>query len=280
MITALDHVVLLCRDLAVATESCARLFGRQPHTVSEDADTGLASAFFATRNAGLELVAPAGEGPGAARVRELLADGRRLTSLALRSDDIAADRRSCARRGLSPGEITETRIVDRASKAATDWRRFRLDDAALHGVKGFVIDAPARTTAPAGAGDVARLDHVVVDTPDPTRAAATYGARLGLRLALERHAPQWNVHFLFFRVGGVTLEVIRRLDADPPAGGEDRLWGLTWAVDDIHAAHQRLAAAGLNLSEVRTGRKPGTEVFTVRDGTLGVPTLFIGEAAR
>ena len=35
------------------------------------------------------------------------------------------------------------------------------------------------------------------------------------------------------------------------------------------------AAAGLDVSEVRAGRKPGTRVLTLRDGTCGVPTLLL-----
>jgi hypothetical protein len=41
-----------------------------------------------------------------------------------------------------------------------------------------------------------------------------------------------------------------------------------------------MATAGLDVSEVRTGRRPGTRVFTVRSGALGVPTLVIQPATR
>ena len=37
-----------------------------------------------------------------------------------------------------------------------------------------------------------------------------------------------------------------------------------------------LAAAGLDVSNIRPGRKPGTRVFTLRNGTCNVPTLFVG----
>ena len=36
-----------------------------------------------------------------------------------------------------------------------------------------------------------------------------------------------------------------------------------------------MAAAGFDVSEVRTGRKPGTRVFTVRDAPGGTPTLML-----
>jgi hypothetical protein len=58
------------------------------------------------------------------------------------------------------------------------------------------------------------------------------------------------------------------------------LWGLSWRVADIDAARARLAAAGLDVSEVRGGRKPGTRVMSVRDGTCGINTLLLERAEK
>jgi hypothetical protein len=33
------------------------------------------------------------------------------------------------------------------------------------------------------------------------------------------------------------------------------------------------------VSDVRTGRKPGTRVLTVRSGTCGIPTLLVERTA-
>ena len=60
----------------------------------------------------------------------------------------------------------------------------------------------------------------------------------------------------------------------------DQLWGLSYRVPDADAARARLAASGFDVSEVRTGRKPGTRVLTVRDGTHGVPTLMLEPPQR
>ena len=45
--------------------------------------------------------------------------------------------------------------------------------------------------------------------------------------------------------------------------------------DRIEAATEGVLAAGLEATDVRTGRKPGTRVLTVNTGTLGIPTLFL-----
>jgi hypothetical protein len=67
-------------------------------------------------------------------------------------------------------------------------------------------------------------------------------------------------------------------------GGEisnepDRLSGLAWRVVDPDAAQARLAKAGFDVSEVRSGRKPGTKVFTIRSGVPGAPTLMLSADA-
>ena len=38
--------------------------------------------------------------------------------------------------------------------------------------------------------------------------------------------------------------------------------------------------AGIDVSEVRTGRKPGTRVMSVRSGTCGIHTLFLERTPR
>jgi catechol 2,3-dioxygenase-like lactoylglutathione lyase family enzyme len=119
---------------------------------------------------------------------------------------------------------------------------------------------------------------VVVSSQDPERAAALYGARLGLDMALDRSHQEWG-QLMFFRCGDLIVEVVRR----PVAGADqihDKLWGLSWRVADIDATHARLVAAGIDVSEVRIGRKPGTRVLSVRNGTCGIHTLLLERTAR
>jgi catechol 2,3-dioxygenase-like lactoylglutathione lyase family enzyme len=161
------------------------------------------------------------------------------------------------------------------------WRRFRTPPEAGAGVRWFFIEPLDGILEPAEVplGHVHALDHLVINTPNPDRAMALYGAKLGLRLALDRTAPEWGVRLIFFRTGGLTVEIAHRLGQAEDPSGPDSIWGLTWRVGDIEAAHDRLTRSGFNVSEVRSGRRPGTRVFTVRDGTMGVPTLFISGVA-
>ena len=280
IITALDHAVLVCPDIEAGVDAYSSLLGRGPDWQARK--DGAATAIFPVRNTALELMAPDGDGPVADRLRDIISEqGPGLTSLAFRTDDIAGAHRKLARRGLMPEAITDGASTNRVTGERRAWKRFRCSDDQAAGMKMFVIEPETPLEGPDGEpGSVSSLDHIVINTPNPDRAAALYGARLGLDLRLDRTAEQWKTRFLFFKVGGLTFEVIHRLDGAVDPSAPDTIWGLTWAVADLPAAHARLAGAGLDVSEIRDGRKPGTSVFTVRDGTLGVPTLFISHQAR
>jgi len=283
MITSLDHVTLICPEIDAGVATYETVMGRTADWRAANPVDGTATALFRVGNTALELLAPLGRGPVGERIEALVAeDGPGLTAMAFATGDIGEAHRVLGRRGLGPADIARAEASDAGSGQKLHWQRFRLDTEATAGIRTFIITErsaalPWAATAPGG---VTALDHIVVGTPNPDRAAALYGARLGLRLALDRTAPQWKTRFLFFRTGGVTVEVVNRLGDPADAAGPDRFFGLTWETDDLHAAHARLVAAGLDVSEVRTGRKPGSEVFTLRDGTLGVPTLFIAHSAR
>ncbi|WP_373004406.1 VOC family protein [Hyphomonas sp.] len=277
MISGLDHIVLVCPEIVSGTAVYSALLGRAPdwQSVSED---GAATAIFRVNNTALELMAPKGDGPVAERLGEIITDdGSGLKSLAFATADIEHAHHRLTRRGLNPHEIMPGESRSDISGKTRTWRRFRCDDAETGGIKTFLIEHVTGALAPVDApgGAVVGLDHIVINTPNPDRAAALYGARLGLDLALDRTAPEWKTRFLFFRTGGLTFEVINRLGEDHDARASDSIFGLTWEVDDLAAAHERLLDAGFNVSEMRKGRKPGSHIFTVRDGTLNVPTLFI-----
>ena len=130
-----------------------------------------------------------------------------------------------------------------------------------------------------GPAPIAQLDHVVIYTPNPDRALAVYGAKLGLDLRLDRSNPDWKVRQLFFRCADSVVEFASRLDRQD-SDGLDSFGGLAWQVTDIDVAQARIASAGFDVSEVKTGRKPGTRVCTIRSGVASAPTLLISQGAR
>ena len=280
MLNHLDHIVLICPDIESGIQTYETLLGRQADHVSTS-EAGLASALFVLGNTALEILSPTT--PESRRKFKTLLSGAkgRLTTLAFSAEDLPETRRIFGRRGLKPGEISDGQSIDKNCGETLTWDRFRCPDEVCAGIKTFVISRKEPLTpTDSEPGAAHKLDHVVIETPNPERTIAHYGARLGLRFALDRTIDAFGTRFLFFRSGGLTIEIIHRLVRDYDPASHDTFWGLTWAVDDLHAAHNRLSKKDIDISEIRPGRKPGTEVFTVRNGTLDIPTLFISNTGN
>jgi catechol 2,3-dioxygenase-like lactoylglutathione lyase family enzyme len=279
VITGLDHLVVLLEDIEAGALTYQLLLGRAPSWRSES--EGAQNVLFTLDNTTLELMAPAGNSPTADRIRGVIKTwGEGLASICFRVGDIAKAHRRLDRVALKPDPVAEVESRDLGSGKTLHWKRTRVATELARGVRMFFLELTGERphSAATTAAPITALDHVVVSTEDPERAAALYGARLGLDMALDRSHQEWG-QLMFFRCGDLIVEVVKR----PVAGSDpthDKLWGLSWRVADIDATRARLVAAGVDVSEVRTGRKPGTRVMSVRDGTCGIHTLLLERTVR
>jgi len=280
---SLDHVIIAVRELEPATETYARLLGRAPSWRGEHPGQGTANALFRLANTYVELVGVTGAGPFAERIRGALErDGEGLIGMAFGTDDADQCAAKLRARGLPAANPADGSGVDSQSGAKRQWRNVHWPESASRGVLSFAIEhlspadalPPAPLTAPQESA-VEGLDHVVVRSPDAEAARALYGESLGLRLALDRSFAERGVRLMFFRVGGVTVEIASALGAPADPAARDRLWGLAWRVANADAARARLVGAGFPVTPVRSGNKAGTRVCTVERDTCGVPTLLI-----
>jgi len=289
VLETLDHVVVGTDNLDAAMGRYGRLLGRRPSWRGEHPSAGTENVLFRLENTYLELLAPGGSGPvGDALRARLDAHGEGPVALAFGTADAHACRTAFEARGLAPGPAERSLGRDVESGGYREWVRVELPPAKTRGVVLFAIQhlspPDMLTMSPPLADEasaISGLDHAVVRSADPEATKALYGDGLGLRCALDREFPQWGSRLIFFRVGGVTVEVAATLgDAEeaPTDAGRDDLWGLSFRVHDADRAHQRLVDYGFDVSEVRPGRKEGTRVLTVRDA--GIPTLLVEPAKR
>jgi catechol 2,3-dioxygenase-like lactoylglutathione lyase family enzyme len=279
VISGLDHVVVLVGDIEAAATTYQTLFARAP--AWRNSGDGAERVLFTLDNMTLELMSPHGDDTTANRIRAVLAkQGEGLASLCFRTGDIAKMHRRLDRLTLKPEPVAEVESHDATTGATLSWKRTRAATEATRGIRLFFLELTrerplsVRTTV----ASVTAMDHVVIATADPERAAALYGARLGLDMALDRSHPDWG-RLMFFRCGDLIVELVNRPGKDADTK-HDKLWGLSWRVADIDATRARLVSSGVDVSDVRTGRKPGTRVLTVRSGSCGIPTLLVERTAR
>ena len=279
MITGLDHIVVLLEDIKAGAKAYETLLGRAPSWRSRG--DGSETVLFTLDNMSLELMAPAGHSAAAERIRNVIRIwGEGLASICFRVGDIEKTYRRLDRVALKPEPVAEVESRDLDSGKVLHWKRTRVATELARGVRMFFLELAEERprSAATSAAPILALDHVVVSTEDPERAAALYGARLGLDMALDRSHQDWG-QLMFFRCGDLIVEVVKR----PVAGGDvnhDKLWGLSWRVADIDVTRARLVKAGLDVTEVRTGRKPGTRVASLRSGTCGIQTILLERSPR
>ena len=283
-LTHLDHVVVAVEEIDRALGHYGRLLGRRPSWRGEHPGEGSQNVLFRLSNTYLELLAPAGKGAVGDLLRARLAShGEGPVALALRTDDAAGCHAHLQDRGLAAGKPVAGVGRDVESGAYRRWSRVPISQERSRGVLLFAIEhlspdeiLPPATALEAEDSAVNAVDHVVVRSGDPDASRALYGEEgLGIRLALDREFPQWGARMLFFRLGGVTIEVVSALGSEDPSPPADRdeLWGISFRVGNAEAAHARLVDSGVSVSEVREGRKPGTRVFTVKEP--GTPILML-----
>jgi catechol 2,3-dioxygenase-like lactoylglutathione lyase family enzyme len=290
MIACVDHVVVVVRNLAAATVTYEKLLGLRPSWRGAHLDFGTGNTLFRLANTYLELIAPDGEGLVADALRSYLDErGEGPLALAFGTADARAAATSLRERGIPAPDPDSESGCEISSGNVRNWLRFSLPTAHTRGVPLMVVQhlsppgvlPPAEPTGPPESA-VSAIDHVVIMTGSAEGVIQLYGNTLGLRLALDRTFPQRKLRLVFFRVGGLTVECAAplagesTLGAPAPSAEADRFWGISYRVPDVDGARERVAVAGFDVSEVRTGMKPGTRVCTVRGGTHGVATLLLG----
>ena len=280
-ILGLDHATLVVEALDGAVATYETLFAH-PCDRRGSAE-GLDWARFALANTALVLVAPRGApGPLAAHVAPVLGQqvpGQRVPDQRVPDQRPAEARAALGAVGFAVADpATTARLLERRGLPAAgpafawlDGPATPLLPAAARGLHLLLVP-PA---PPAGAAAGIRLDHLVIRSADPERTVALLAGRLGLELRLDRSNPAWGSRLLFFRCGDLVVEVSHDLAAGL-GEAPDSLWGLTWGVPDVAGCHARLESAGMPVSPLRVGRKPGTRLFTIREHAAGIPTAFIG----
>ena len=266
MIVAVSHLAFAAKNPEAVAADYARMFD-QPARVFR-VNSGATLHRFQLNNVAFEIFDAAGAEEG-------------LNSIAFETVDIAATTHKFSRRGLPGSDIASQTWRQTNGPGHIERQYVDLTGPATHGVNLALVetihpDAPPRFN---GSSPVTMLDHVVVRSPNPERAIALYGGRLGLDFALDRSNPDWGSRLLFFRSGGVTVEIGHSL-AKGVSDNPDSLWGVAWRVDDASKAQLRLRDAGFNTSDASKGRRPGSQVMTVRSNTGGVPTIFLSAVPK
>ena len=147
------------------------------------------------------------------------------------------------------------------------------------GILGWKLGAvePAATAARPQPNGVARIDHVVLLSPDLDRTVEELRSDgFELRRIREGETPGGSSRRAFFRLGEPILEVVQAPDGTSVARnpeGPARLWGIAFLVEDLDATG---SALGELLGSPRNAVQPGRKIATLRpEAGLGPAIAFM-----
>lgn len=276
----IDRTIVAVSDIESAAHDYELMLGFPPSWRGHQHGSGTRNVLFRLENTCLELLAV--DQPGSASdlaAAFIESQGEGLAGLVYSVDDIEVFSARLQSRGVPTEHTQNVHERDDRRGAVRHWRRLQWPLEASRGIYCYAIQAdspsdilPVRFEGLAS--EVRAVDHIVISTSDGDAAAAFYGDTLGLRLALRQDVPQWGGDMLFFRTSQLSLEVIASTKNNPLV---DSLWGIALRTENIEAAHRRLCRAGVAVSAIRDGRKPGTRVCTVKSHCCAIPTLLVGQ---
>ena len=276
MINALDHLIIAVSDLDAAEENYTKIFGIKPVWRGEHKELGTENSLFNFQNTYFELLAAKGEGLGAALVNHYLQEtGEGLIGIVLGTEDIDECYKSLQSKGYALGEISKGEGINFKDGSIREWKNLFLPPELTRGIFAFIIQHTKGSLEEFKNDDksvVNKLDHVVIQTNDADGFIDIYRDIYNIRLALDKYVEAWESRMLFFRINKTTIEVIEKQNGEETA---DKLWGLSWQVDSIEEAHNRLTNQGVEVTPIKKGIKDNTLVATIKSHTNNIPTLLI-----
>jgi len=276
MIKTLDHLIIAVSDLDAAEENYTKIFGVKPVWRGEHKELGTENSLFNFQNTYFELLTAKGEGLGAALVNHYLQEsGEGLIGIVLGTEDIDECYKSLQSKGYALGEISKGEGINFKDGSIREWKNLFLPPELTRGIFAFIIQHTKGSLEEFKNNDksvVNKLDHVVIQTNDADGFIDIYRDIYNIRLALDKYVEAWESRMLFFRINKTTIEVIEKQDGKDPT---DKLWGLSWQVDSIEEAHNRLTNQGVEVTPIKKGIKDNTLVATIKSHTNNIPTLLI-----
>ena len=276
MIKSIDHILVAVEDLDKAVEDYSLVFGFGPIWQGSHPSLGTKNALFPLDNLYFELIAVNDDGPLAETVNEHLEkNGESIFGLALETDDIEMAKKELSASFNTDLEISDGKGLNNISNEERHWRNIFIPKKFTRGIFTLLIQHTKGNLPKHEISDessISRMDHVVINSNDPDGLVDLYKEKYGIRLALDQFVEKWGGRMLFFRTNHTTIEAIGiKKDGSP----EDSLWGLAWTTKNIKKTHKRLLDAGINITDIKDGRKPNTLVATIKSHCSNVPTLLI-----
>ena len=273
MLTHFKSILITSENIEESHEQFNKLFGHDTSDICNDSDLKIYS--HSLKNGSIELC----ENKNQKDIfyysqLEKHNQDNGVQALSIISDDIFGDHKKFKQMNLNISDIEEIDFNFRNRKNVKS-RLFSLKKTNSSDLNLLIFDKDTSLSNKENYEDdaISKFNQIIIYTPDVEYLRNLFTEKLGIRLALDKifNFGEKDIRMMFFRIGGVTLEVIENPDSKSLSYG-----GVGWHSENISKCHKRLIDSNFELSEIRKGRKPGTVVATIRNAPLKMPTIIIG----
>ena len=273
MLTRVQNIFLATKNIEETSKKFTIFFKRKPNFVGQSKKLGIDIISFGLNKTNICLISPKCNGIWFEALNNFLKKGGEgIFGVNFSSDNFNNDYNNFAKNGL----ILSNKIESSFEGNKKDQIKFSFFNILNKTVESLNIvisnEMDFQNNRENSKNNVSKVNQLVIQTKSPDSIKDIFEGMLNIRLALDKTFKEWAGRMLFFRLGGVTLEVIEGQDINK----NSKYFGIGWHADNYNKCYDSLLKNGFRLSEIRIGRKEGTLVSTLKDPILNIPTILIG----
>ena len=273
MLTRVQNIFLATKNIEETSQKFSIFFGRSPDFIGQSINLGIDIIIFGLNNTNICLISPKSSGFWFETLNNFLKNkGEGIFGINFSSDDFDNDYNNFTKNNLKLSDKIESNFEGN-NNDKIKFSFFNIFDKAIENLNIFVSNEMNFQNNKANSkNNVSKVNQIVIQTEAPDTIKDIFDGKLSIRLALDKTFKEWAGRMLFFRLGGVTLEVIEGKDIKQ----NSKYFGIGWHADNYNKCYNSLLNDGFSLSEIRKGRKEGTLVSTLKKPILNIPTILIG----
>tara|TARA_B100000212_G_scaffold88847_1_gene65100 strand:+ start:628 stop:1458 length:831 start_codon:yes stop_codon:yes gene_type:complete len=273
MLIRVQNIFLATKNIEETFQKFSIFFRRKPNFIGQSRKLGIDIISFGLNKTNICLISPKNSGIWSEKLNNFLKNkGEGIFGINFFSNDFNNDYNNFVKNHLKVSGKIESSFEGN-NDIEIKFSFFNILDKNIESLNILVsskIDFQDNKSSLKN--NVSKVNQLVIQTEDPDTIKEIFEGKLSIRLALDKTFKKWAGRMLFFRLGGVTLEVIEGKDIKQ----NSEYFGIGWHADNYNKCYDDLINDGFRLSEIRAGRKEGTLVSTLKEPILNIPTILIG----
>ena len=273
MLIRVQNIFLATKNIEETSQKFSIFFRRKPNFIGQSRKLGIDIISFGLNKTNICLISPKNSGIWSEKLNNFLKNkGEGIFGINFFSNDFNNDYNNFVKNHLKVSGKIESSFEGN-NDIEIKFSFFNILDKTIESLNILVSsEIDFQDNKSSLKNNVSKVNQLVIQTEDPDTIKEIFEGKLSIRLALDKTFKKWAGRMLFFRLGGVTLEVIEGKDIKQ----NSEYFGIGWHADNYNKCYDNLINDGFRLSEIRAGRKEGTLVSTLKEPILNIPTILIG----